>query len=599
MAIACDAVDPLRRAPRGRARELAATRDATRPAGRSCERIAEVCDRVPGARAARLPRGAPVVLVLPPRRHHRAERLGLLQPRPPRPAPRPFYERGLADGTLTREAGAGAARVLLRQVQQPARRRPRSASPRRRAAPTPTSPTSTSAACWPTARTASNELSHLLLEVIDEMHLLQPSRRTCSCRARPPTPSSSTPCEVIRKGYGFPSLFNADARRRGAAPAGQVARGRPRGRLLAAASRSGAFGKEAYILTGYFNLAKVLELALHDGVDPRTGKQLGAATGDPARSRRFDDAVRAPSQAQLRHFVDVKIARQRRSSSGCTRAQMPAPVPLGPHRRLHREAAATTTPAAPATTTPTSRASASARLTDASPRSSTTSSTSRRLDAGRARSHALDADFAGHEALRQRLARTGRRSTATTTTRADALMARTSTPSSSAIDGRPNTRGRRLPRRDAADDLPRLLRLGDRRHARRPARRRAALGGHLARRRAPTATARPRSSARPRRWTTSRTGGTLLNMKFTPGAARRRPTGIDTAGAARPHATSGSTATTSSSTSSRPTTLREAQARPGRAPRPDRPRRRLQRLLLRPLAELQDEIIARTEHAGL
>ena len=37
----------------------------------------------------------------------------------------------------------------------------------------------------------------------------------------------------------------------------------------------GAFGKEAYILTGYFNLPKCLELALHNGVDPMTGRQLG------------------------------------------------------------------------------------------------------------------------------------------------------------------------------------------------------------------------------------------------------------------------------------------------------------------------------------
>jgi formate C-acetyltransferase len=43
----------------------------------------------------------------------------------------------------------------------------------------------------------------------------------------------------------------------------------------------GAFGKENYNLTGYFNLPKVLELTLHNGVDPHAGKPLGLATGDP------------------------------------------------------------------------------------------------------------------------------------------------------------------------------------------------------------------------------------------------------------------------------------------------------------------------------
>jgi formate C-acetyltransferase len=69
----------------------------------------------------------------------------------------------------------------------------------------------------------------------------------------------------------------------------------------------GAFGKEAYILTGYFNLTKVLEIALHDGVDPRTGRRLGPATGVPATLATFDDLL-AAFRRQLRYFLDVKLA---------------------------------------------------------------------------------------------------------------------------------------------------------------------------------------------------------------------------------------------------------------------------------------------------
>ena len=61
----------------------------------------------------------------------------------------------------------------------------------------------------------------------------------------------------------------------------------------AAAWKIGAFGKENYILTGYFNLPKVLEITLHNGVDPRTGRQIGLQTGDPASFTSFDRAVRA------------------------------------------------------------------------------------------------------------------------------------------------------------------------------------------------------------------------------------------------------------------------------------------------------------------
>jgi formate C-acetyltransferase len=68
----------------------------------------------------------------------------------------------------------------------------------------------------------------------------------------------------------------------------------------------GAFGKEAYILTGYFNLPKVLELTLHNGLDPRTGKQLGLKTGDPQEFASFDELFEA-FEKQVLHFVDIKV----------------------------------------------------------------------------------------------------------------------------------------------------------------------------------------------------------------------------------------------------------------------------------------------------
>ena len=68
----------------------------------------------------------------------------------------------------------------------------------------------------------------------------------------------------------------------------------------------GAFGKENYNLTGYFNLPKVLELTLHNGVDPRTGKQLGPQTGDATKFINFDQFYTA-FESQLLHFLDIKV----------------------------------------------------------------------------------------------------------------------------------------------------------------------------------------------------------------------------------------------------------------------------------------------------
>ena len=97
----------------------------------------------------------------------------------------------------------------------------------------------------------------------------------------------------------------------------------------------GAFGKEAFILAGYFNIPKMLELALHDGVDPRTGRQLGPRTGDPASFATFDDLF-AAFLAQMRHFVEIKV----RGNSVIERlyaTYMPAPFLSTADRRLHRQ----------------------------------------------------------------------------------------------------------------------------------------------------------------------------------------------------------------------------------------------------------------------
>ena len=86
----------------------------------------------------------------------------------------------------------------------------------------------------------------------------------------------------------------------------------------------GAFGKENYNLTGYFNLPKVLELTLHNGVDPRTGKQIGLETGDPRQFPVFRRAVRGLREAAAITSSTSRCAATT-SSSGCTPRYMPAP----------------------------------------------------------------------------------------------------------------------------------------------------------------------------------------------------------------------------------------------------------------------------------
>ena len=150
----------------------------------------------------------------------------------------------------------------------------------------------------------SNEVSHILLEIVEDMQLLQPSTNIQLSR-RTPDSLLDHALRVISRGCGFPSIFNADT-----VVEEQLRQGKnledARAGGCSGCVEVGAFGKEAYILTGYFNLPKILELALHDGVDPGTGKQLGLRTGAPGSFETFDDLF-AAFRRQLRHFIDIKI----------------------------------------------------------------------------------------------------------------------------------------------------------------------------------------------------------------------------------------------------------------------------------------------------
>ena len=439
----------------------------------------------------------------------------------------------------------------------------------------------------------SNEVSHLLLEIIDEMHLLQPSSNLQLSRKTPDALLKHA-LRVIRKGYGFPSIFNADS-----VVEEQLRQGKTledaRAGGCSGCVEVGAFGKEAYILTGYFNLVKILELALHDGVDPRTGKQLGAADRrSPDSLATFDDAVRR-LPAAVAPFRRDQGPRQPAHRADVCRPDA-GPLPFGAHRRLHRARARTTTPAAPATTTRFIQLVGIGSLTDSLAAIRQLVFDDRALSpAGLV--EALDADFQGQEPLRQRmLNKTHKYGNDDDSRRPDHDPR---LPRLLRGDRRPaQHQGRTLPRGDAAHHLPRLLRRGDRRHARTAGRPacpcpRASRPVQGADRYGPTAVVK--SAAK---MDHVKTGGTLLNMKFTPivGGRRRRHR---QAGPSWCGPTSSWTGTTCSSTSSARETLREAQAQPERH----------RDLIVRVAGysdyfcdlsvELQEEIIARTEHATL
>jgi len=152
---------------------------------------------------------------------------------------------------------------------------------------------------------AVNDVSYLILDVVDEMQLVQPSSNIQLSRKNPDK-FLNRACKVIKRGMGQPSVFNADAVIEELIRHGKkIEDARDGG--TSGCVETGTFGKECYALTGYFNLVKVLEITLNNGYDPVAKKQLGLKTGDISTFKTFDDLFTA-YEKQVRHFIDIKIA---------------------------------------------------------------------------------------------------------------------------------------------------------------------------------------------------------------------------------------------------------------------------------------------------
>jgi formate C-acetyltransferase len=156
----------------------------------------------------------------------------------------------------------------------------------------------------PDGSDAVNELSYLILEVIGEMRLLQPSSMVQISKKNPDRFLHQA-LHIVKTGFGQPSIFNTDAIFQELIRQGKSVEDARRGGASGCVE-SGAFGTECYILTGYFNLPKVLEITLHRGTDPMTGKMIGIDTGDPCAITGFNELMLA-FEKQIRHFVDIKI----------------------------------------------------------------------------------------------------------------------------------------------------------------------------------------------------------------------------------------------------------------------------------------------------
>ena len=216
----------------------------------------------------------------------------------------PFYQKGIKDGTLTREQAKELLCCLwIKFNNQPA--------------PPKVGVTALESGTYNdftniniggvdrNGNSAANELSYIILEIQEELHELQPG---LSIHIAENTPDEFLleGIKVIRQGHGYPSIFNPDTYVKEMVRAGKSLEDAREGGC-SGCIEVGAFGKEAYLLTGYLNTPKILEITLNNGVDPETGKKLGLETGAPRNFKTYDELYEAWRQ-QMVYFVNMKLS---------------------------------------------------------------------------------------------------------------------------------------------------------------------------------------------------------------------------------------------------------------------------------------------------
>jgi formate C-acetyltransferase len=215
----------------------------------------------------------------------------------------PFYEREIAGGSLTREQAKELLCCFWIKVNNhPA---PPKVGITARESGTYNDFTNINiGGVLPDGTDGVSEVSYLLLEVIEELHILQPGNSVHISKNTPDRFLHAATL-VIRQGHGYPSVFNPDIYIREMLRQGKSLQDAREGGC-SGCIEVGAFGKEAYLLTGYLNVPKILEITLNNGVDPITGEIAGIRTGDPITFSSFEMLYDAFLK-QLHFVADQKM----------------------------------------------------------------------------------------------------------------------------------------------------------------------------------------------------------------------------------------------------------------------------------------------------
>jgi len=206
---------------------------------------------------------------------------------------RPTFERDVAEGRLTREAALELIECYLIKQNE--------------------------FGTWPQGmmvggqtregEDACNDLSFLFLQGAHNLRLVNPATAIAWHRGTPDALLRKG-VEMLVDGISHPAIFNDEVIVPGLVEAG-LNPCDARQHIHSTCVEITPIGcSNVWVVAEYINVAKCLELALRDGVDPACGERRGPATGDSAAMDGFEQVV-AAYEAQLRYAVEQAVARTR------------------------------------------------------------------------------------------------------------------------------------------------------------------------------------------------------------------------------------------------------------------------------------------------
>ena len=143
----------------------------------------------------------------------------------------------------------------------------------------------------PDGRDATNALSYLFLEAARRTQTPHPTL-SIRCHDKMPRDFAIRGLQLVRGGLGFPAFFNDKSNIQWLLSIG-VPLEEARSHCISGCIHSIVPGRTSPFDVLFISIAKCLELALHDGFDPRTGRQIGPKTGEFTQMQSYEDLVRA------------------------------------------------------------------------------------------------------------------------------------------------------------------------------------------------------------------------------------------------------------------------------------------------------------------